>query len=253
MSVKKILIMGHTGFVGSNLSEYLKDKYGKSIEILGYNSKSTMDDLEKVLTECDFVFDLAAVHRPKNEEDFTMVNYDLLDTVCKILEKRDTKVPVVYTSSIQCGNGSPYGISKGKGEERVLTYSKETGTRAYVLRLTNTYGPKARPNGHSVVATFCYNLTRDIPIRVDNRESMIRFCYIDDVLKELTAYMEDEEGHKTGIHNIPEECIDNVSVGELADLLNSFKDAVRNGEEAELQNRFEENLYNTYVSYLPEE
>ena len=247
---RKVLITGHTGFVGSNLSKFLKDKYKDSIEIIGYNSSNTIEDLHDKLMECDFVYDLAAVHRPKNEEDFTSVNVGLLDEICKTLEEHERKVPVLYTSSIQCGNGSLYGKSKMEGENRVLKYSETTGNRAYVYRLTNTYGPGARPNGHSVVATFCYNLARDIPIRVDNRESMIKFCYVGDVIEQIVELMEDESGVKSGIHDVPENCTYSISVGELADMLTRFKEVVAVGDDVVINNEFEQNMYNTYVSYL---
>src|SRR5699024_3293036 len=128
----------------------------------------------------DFVFHLAGVNRPKEEADFMKGNFGFTSELLELLEKNENKAPVLITSSIQAELDNPYGKSKKAGEDLMFEYSKNTGAEVLVYRFSNLFGKWSKPNYNTVVATFCYNIAREIPIQINDREAEICLCYIDD-------------------------------------------------------------------------
>ena len=173
-----VLITGANGFLGKNLIERLvKDE---NVNIMHYSVGTSELLLDRNLKECDFLFHFAAVHRPKDSKEFYKVNDDFFENILNKLEEYGNDCPVILTSSIQANDNTDYGRSKLIAENLLKKHAEKTGAKAVIYRLMNIYGKWATPNLHSVVATFCYNINRDLPIIISNRDIAIRryrpFC-----------------------------------------------------------------------------
>ena len=273
----KILITGAKGFVGKNLVSNLYNiKNGKNRtrdiqieEIYEYDIDSTLEELDKYCLDCDFVFNLAGVNRPKNEEEFMKGNFGFASTLLDTLKKHNNKAPVMLSSSIQATligryAQSDYGKSKLAGEELFFNYAKETGAKVLVYRYPNLFGKWCRPNYNSAVATFCNNIANDLPIQVNNRNTELELLYIDDLVEEMFDCLEGKEHHCEfdGVNAIsnPEgrycyvPTTHHVTLGEIVDLLDSFKKQPETLIIPEIEdNSFAKKLYSTYLSYLPKE
>ena len=244
----KILITGAYGFLGKNLIARLNESEGK-YTIYSYDVDTPYSDLEKYTSDCDFVFNFAAVHRPKDAREFEKVNHVFFDDLLGLLKKHRNCCPVLYTSSIQATNGTDYGNSKLAAEKDLKAYGDETGARAIIYRLSNVYGRWATPNHHSVVATFCNNLSLGLPITVNDSNHMMYFHYIDDVIDSFISQIEgDSSPDDDGIFRVKK--IHPITLGQLADILISFQRAISDGEVLDLKNETQRTLYKTYISYV---
>ncbi|MBE6684092.1 MAG: NAD-dependent epimerase/dehydratase family protein [Ruminococcaceae bacterium] len=244
----KILITGAYGFLGKNLIARLNEYKGK-YTIYSYDLDTPFSDLERYTADCDFVFNFAAVHRPKDASEFEKVNHVFFDDLLDLLKNHNNRCPVLYTSSIQATNGTDYGNSKLAAEADLKAYGAETGARAIVYRLSNVYGRWATPNHHSVVATFCNNLALELPITVNDTNHMMYFHYIDDVIDSFVTQI---EGTATpdddGIFRVRK--THQITLGQLADTLISFQATVKEGQKPDLKNETQKTLYTTYLSYV---
>ncbi len=271
----KILITGAAGFVGKNLSAALqnikdgKDKTHPEInieEIYLYDIDSTPEQLEKYCKDADFVFNMAGVNRPQNNEEFMLGNFGFANTLLDTLKKYNNTCPVVLSSSIQATligrYDSDYGRSKKAGEDLFFKYAEETGARVLVYRFPNLFGKWCRPNYNSAVATFCHNTANGLPIMVNDRAVKLELLYIDDLIDEMLCALENKEHHCEfgGIDTVL--CEDGkfcaapithkVTLGEIADLLDVFKAHPSTLIMPEIaKNSFAKKLYSTYLSYLP--
>lgn len=245
----KILITGSSGFVGKNLVSELKNR--GYTDILEYRRDTPKELLEEYTRVCDFVFHLAGVNRPKDEADFMKGNFGFTSELLDLLEENENKSPVLITSSIQAELDNPYGKSKKAGEDLMFDYAKKTGAQVHVYRFSNLFGKWSKPNYNTVVATFCYNVAREIPIEVNNRETEICLCYIDDVVDELIHALEGDANKRDGYGAVPIE--QNITIGELADLINSFHESRETLLIPNLEDPLIKKLYSTYISFLPKE
>lgn len=243
-----ILITGADGFLGKNLIERLVKM--DDVNIMHHSLGTSDLLLEKNLKECDFLFHFAAVHRPKENEEFYKVNDDLFSWILGKLEEFGNNCPVLFTSSIQATDNNDYGRSKLIAENMLKRHAAKTGAKAIIYRLFNVFGKWATPNHHSVVATFCYQINRDLPIVISNREIEMRFYYIDDVIDDFLCQLDGKATPDAdGIYRLPEEKIHHITLGELADTFYSFRACQKEGKEPELENGLKERLYVTYKSY----
>ena len=274
----KILVTGAKGFVGQNLCAQLKNIrdgkakcYGDVVveEVFEYDIDSTEEELERYCKEADFVFNLAGVNRPQNNEEFMAGNFGFASTLLETLEKYGNTAPVMLSSSIQATlagrfGESEYSRSKRAGEELFFNYSTRTGARVLVYRFPNLFGKWCRPNYNSAVATFCNNIANDLPIMVNDRSTELELLYIDDLVDEMIGALKGEEHHCEfeGVETI---LCDNgkycavptthkITLGEIVDLLESFKAQPQTLVVPEIPyNSFAKKLYSTYLSYLPKE
>ena len=190
----EILVTGAKGFVGKNRCAQLKNirdgkarNYGVSVsDVYEYDLDSTPEELDSWCAQVDFVFNLAGVNRPQNQEEFMAGNFGFASTLLDTLKKHGNICPVMLSSSIQATlagrfGTSEYGRSKKAGEELFFDYSKETGAKVLVYRFPNLFGKWCRPNYNSAVATFCHAVANDLPYTVNDPSVELELLYIDDL------------------------------------------------------------------------
>lgn len=273
----KILVTGAKGFVGQNLIASLKNiKDGKDRtrnirigDIYEYDIDTDPSLLDRYCIDCDFVFNLAGVNRPKDNEEFMNGNYGFASTLLNALKKHNNTCPIMLSSSIQATligryEGSEYGKSKLAGEQLFFDYSKETGAKVYVYRFPNLFGKWCKPNYNSVVATFCNNYANDLSIQVNDSSAELELLYIDDLVNEMLDIFENKEHHCSykGLEVIADDngmycyvpTTHKATLGEIVTLLDSFKGQPDTLLMPEIpSNSFVKKLYSTYLSYLPKE
>lgn len=245
----KILVTGANGFIGKNLISELRNRGYK--EIFEYDIDTDTALLEKYCKESNFVFHLAGVNRPPKESEFMEGNFDFTSVLLDTLKKQNNTCPVMISSSIQAELDNPYGRSKKAGEDLLFNYGKETGARVLVYRFPNVFGKWCRPNYNSVVATFCYNIARDLPIKVNDPSVVMILVYIDDVVEELINALGGNENKVGDLCKVP--VVHTISLGEIVELLYSFKKSREDCSIPNMADPFTKKLYSTYLSYLPEE
>lgn len=273
-----ILVTGAKGFVGKNLVENLRCiKDGKNTtrpelkidEIYEYDVESDKKQLFYYCERADFVFNLAGVNRPKDNGEFMKGNFGFASELLETLKKCKNTCPVMLSSSVQATlagrfQTSEYGKSKLAGEELFFDYSKETGAKVLVYRFPNLFGKWCRPNYNSAVATFCYNTANDLPLTINDRNTVLELLYIDDLVEGLFDALEGKaqyceyEGveakeEKDGRYAyIP--VTHKVTLGEIVDTLEKFKTQPESLIMPEIPaGSFAKKLYSTYLSYLPKE
>lgn len=249
----RVLITGANGFVGRNLQLFLAER--KDIEVVCFTREHAPAQLPDLLRGVDFVFHLAGVNRPQDPLEFVAGNSDLTTALVTAVEAEmrasRKKLPIVYTSSIQAAYDNPYGTSKRVAETALQAFALRTGASAHVFRLPNVFGKWCKPNYNSVVATFCYNIARDLPIQINNPAAPLTLVYVDDVIGrffQLLAGAEpsvDAEGFATVAPQFT------TTVGELARLIGSFRDSRNTLMTERVGTGLVRALYATYVSYLP--
>lgn len=245
----KILITGSKGFVGKNLIAELKNR-GYN-EIFEYDKDTKRELLDKYTRECDFVFHLAGVNRPKEEKEFMEENFGFTSELLDLLREYHNKAPVLITSSIQAERNNPYGRSKKAGEDLLFSYAKKANTDALVYRLPNLFGKWSIPNYNTVVATFCYNIARNLEIQINNPDVYLTLCYIDDVLDEFIRALEGNSTKEDKYCIVP--VFHNIKLGELADKIKSFKESRKDLSLADMNDPISKKLYSTYLSFLPKD
>ena len=262
-----VLITGANGFVGRNLTQRLyalrdgRDRTRPALridEVLLYTRETAPETLAAYCRSADFVVHLAGVNRPQDPEEFTTGNTDLTRTLLAQLRQSGNRCPVLLASSIQASltgryAGSPYGHSKRAAEALLRAYSEQTGAQGLIYRFPNLFGKWCRPNYNSVVATFCHNIARDMPITVSDPAAELELVYIDDLVDELLDAM---EGHPhradAGYYRVP--VSHPVTLGEIVRLLRSFHDQPQTLLLPQIPDgSFAKKLYSTYLSYLPPE
>lgn len=244
----RVLVTGSAGFIGRNLVERLKAGAGPDVvEVLEFDRYADPDLLEVYAGQCDFVFHLAGVNRPQNPAEFAEGNVDLTVRLLDAL-RRSTPRPVLLSSSVQAALDNPYGQSKRAAEEAVVAYSEETGAPAYVYRLTNVFGKWSRPNYNTVVATFCHNIARNLPIEVNDPSAPLILMYIDDVVDEFLRASRGEATRGDGQFVVP--VTHETTVGELAECLRGFKRSREALTVPDSSDALERKLYATYLSFL---
>ena len=278
----KILVTGAKGFVGRNLCLTLEQM--PDIEVLKYDLGDEAK-LDAYIAECDFVMHLAGVNRPKDPAEFTTGNAVFTEDILEKFAARSNPPPVLLSSSIQAALDNDYGKSKKAAEDAVLAYGEKTGAPVYVYRLANVFGKWCRPNYNSAVATWVYNIARDLPIMVRDPEATVTLVYIDDVVKSFVGCLdvltqrggeaeEQRGGRKVFGQDLQDgqDCADGEdaecakgegvlsvepaytrSLGEIVELIRSFHDEPNTLMVPDQMDGFTKKLYSTYLAALPED
>lgn len=269
-----ILVTGAKGMVGTALCNNLKNiRDGKNKtrnieidEIFEYGRNNSSEELDEFCAKADFVFNLAGVNRPENQEDFMKGNFGFASKLLDTLKKYNSKAPIMLSSSVQAtlagrfGN-SEYGRSKKAGEELFFEYSKETRVPVYVYRFANLMG-HSRPKYNSAISTFCWAVANDEPYTVNDRSTELEVLYIDDLIEGMFDLLEGKERHCEfdGV-----EAVEDVNgrycyvpgtykatLGEIVDLLQEFKQQPATLMMPKMpEGSFAKKLYSLYLSYLP--
>ena len=263
----KILITGAAGFLGKNLVTALKeiqnghdkrpDHTLEPFSIYEYDLKNTPQELDAFCTDCDFVFHLAGVNRPKEVSEFQTGNVGFSCDLLDALRRHENRCPVMLSSSVQASlegryAGSPYGESKRAGEELFFQYGKQTGADTMIYRFPNLFGKWCRPNYNSAVATFCHNTANGLPIQVNDPTVQMDLAYVDDVVEELLRALHGKPNRlANGYCAVPVH--HETTLGHIAETILSFPKLRETLEVPMLSDPLTKKLYATYESYLPAE
>ena len=243
----KVLVTGAKGFIGRNLVTTLKQD--TNLEVIEIDIEKSVEELKQATLESEFIFHLAGVNRPKDEKEFFEGNTGLTETIIETLKQHQKKTPILITSSIQAELDNAYGQSKKAAEDAVKNYSQETGANVYIYRLPNVFGKWCRPNYNSAVATFCHKIARDEEIWVNDRSISLNLVYIDDVVRCFIETMQSQPKTSDYLEVTP---VHPATLGEIVDLLVSFKESRETRTVAKMDDPLAKKLYSTYLSYLPE-
>ena len=245
----KVLVTGANGFVGQNLALHLSER--KEIIVAPFTRDNHYGELPALLSDIDFIFHLAGVNRPEDANEFTTGNSDFTRELCNAIIASGRTIPVIYTSSIQASQNNPYGISKQAAEDLLFDLQSSAGNPVHVFRLPNVFGKWCKPNYNSVVATFCYNLVHDLPIKINDSTTPLKLVYVDDVIDRFIQLMDgaDRDVDDNGFEILHPQYTTTVS--EVAHQLQAFKDSRTNLITERVGSGLVRALYSTYVSYLP--
>lgn len=241
----KVLVTGANGFIAKNLISFLSEK--KEIEVFSFSKDSTEEDLNHSIQDSDFIFHLAGVNRPSDNSEFAAVNTGLTEKILRQIKNSNRKIPIVFSSSTQVDLKNEYGKSKSDAEAAILDYSKHADTPVYIFRMPNVFGKWTKPNYNSVVATFCYNIARSLPIQINNPNTEITLVYIDDLIDQFWKILSGLE-NKSPFVEI--KTTYKITLQDLADTLYSFRESRKNLISERVGIGLTRALYSTYMSYL---
>lgn len=246
---RKILVTGAAGFIGKNLVAQLRGAGYTAVYTYDKTTDPTL--LDAYTADCTFVFHLAGVNRPEDPAEFTVGNCGFTAALLDSLRRNGNLAPVLFASSIQAERDNPYGNSKRAAEEMLAAYARETGAPVLIYRLPNVFGKWCRPQYNSVIATFCYNIARDLPIQIHDPAVELQLVYIDDVAAEFLRALEGKPTRDGVFCRVP--VSHRATLGQIAALLRSFRASRVNRETPDVGDPLSKKLYSTYLSYLPEE
>jgi UDP-2-acetamido-2,6-beta-L-arabino-hexul-4-ose reductase len=244
--MKTVLITGSNGFIGKNLRIGLLSE--KDVKIITFTRENSLEELISILPSVDVIYHLAGVNRPENSEDFYRGNSEFTEKIIELIKKMNLRIPIVYTSSIYAVSDNEYGRSKKQAEESLSEYSREVDVPVYIYRLPNVFGKWSKPNYNSVVATFCYNISRNLDISVYDPQRVLTLIYIDDLVKALKIHLTSENKNELSYYNIAP--IYKITVGELVERIYRIRDIKVDLTIPDLSDRLTKLLHTTYLSYL---
>ena len=247
----RVLITGASGFIARNLQLYLSPR--QDVEVRCFDRSHTLQQLPALMEDVDFVFHLAGVNRPQDPAEFASGNTDLTATLCQAVASQaeaGKRIPVIYTSSIQAAQANPYGESKRGAEDLLSALGQQHGVPVHVFRLPNVFGKWTRPNYNSVVATFCHNIARGLPIQVNNPDAALSLVYVDDVVQRFVQLMDGAAPCQDAEGFDQVQPVYTTTVGQLAEAIKGFRDNRDTLMIDRVGTGLTRALYATYVSYL---
>lgn len=239
----KVLITGANGFIGKNLISHLQEL--ENIDIIKFDKDNKFNEIEENIDEIDFIFHLAGVNRPIDNKEFYTGNVDLTNKLINLLKSKEKHIPLVITSSIQATKDNDYGKSKKQAEDLVLDYKE-----GIVYRLHNVFGKWCKPNYNSVIATFCYNISHDLDIVVNDPNTNLELIYIDDVINEFINLLKGNKPEEKNGNYCYINPRYNVTLNYIVSKLYEFKDSMNSIYVPNTGNDFIKKLYSTYISYV---
>lgn len=246
----RVLVTGANGFIGKNLIVRLRELTNVTVSTFVRGDDAAL--LPQIVSQVDAIVHLAGENRPANEAAFAQVNAGLTSALCDAItqtfQSSGRHIPLVLASSSQAERDNPYGRSKLAAEEAVHALAHETGNPCTIFRLPGVFGKWCKPNYNSVVATFCHNIARDLPIQINDATASLRLVYVDDVVTSLLAALEVPTSGCVQAQVEPEYT---VTLGELSNQIRAFGDCRSTLMTERVGTGFVRALYATYVSYLP--
>ena len=228
----------------------------QDINYVCFTRNNDVTELDSLLTDIDIVIHLAGVNRPQHDSEFKQGNVDLTEALIKSLGKQQRNIPILYSSSIQAEQDNAYGRSKKAAEDLLIEYSGNTGSPVKIYRLANVFGKWCKPNYNSMVATFCHNITRDVPVQIHSHDAEVNLVYVDDVVNEFISTAKHLYANATSEDELYFSEVSPTykeTVGDIAKQLNDFKESRSSLVTERVGSGFIRKLYATYVSYLPKE
>ncbi|HGL4294450.1 TPA: NAD-dependent epimerase/dehydratase family protein [Citrobacter sedlakii] len=242
---KSILITGSNGFIAKNLIFALQEAGFKKLLLVDRNTSN--EEFEAKVLQSDYIYHLAGVNRPINDGQYYEGNAGLTKKIIDILSENKKKTTIIFSSSIQAEQDNPYGKSKTAAEELLKQYENLTGGRIYIYRIPNVFGKWCKENYNSFIATFCYNSVNGIESRIDNPQATVELIYIDDLVAEFIDCVKTDNKTSGNLKLSP---VYKLSVGEVADLIASFRDKRTKVTIDEVGTGFKRALYATWLTYL---
>ncbi len=243
----QVLVTGSDGFIGKNLIVHLREL---DIKITTYTRNNSINDLIGLVKDSDFIVHLAGENRPVDEQDFNVGNTKLTESICEVVRSTGRKIPIILASSTQATLDNAYGKSKLAAETAINKLGDDTESPTYIYRLPGVFGKWCKPNYNSVVATFCYNISHDLPIQVNNPSFELTLVYIDDVVDEFVSIIQDKKNSNTELSIQPEY---KIKLGELSRQIQRFHDSRDSLISEKVGSGLIGKLYSTYVSYFSPE
>ena len=247
----RVLITGANGFVGKNLTIHLQQV--ESVKVVPFTRANQIEDLAELLDGVDWVFHLAGVNRPDHPNEFIEGNSRLTELLCSAIRASGRHIPIAYSSSIRAKDNNDYGRSKLAAEEALIRLKQDTGNPVFIYRLPNVFGKWSKPNYNSVVATFCHNMARDLPIQLNDPAAMIRLVYVDDVIDSFLSLIFPARATNVTADSLYVEVSPEykITVGNLADQIRGFRDSRNSLSTDRVGTDLTRALYSTYLSFLP--
>ena len=247
-STNTVLVTGSSGFIGQNLVVRLREM--PNICVIPFTRAENLSGLTDLMAKVDMVVHLAGVNRPVSDSEFTSGNVDLTIAVCDAIRVSNRNIPLIFASSTQVDRSTPYGQSKKMAEAAVQLLAEQTTSPVSIFRLPGVFGKWCKPNYNSVVATFCHNIARNIPVQVADPEANLELVYIDDlvcafIVKLFHMHLGLEWGQVTPVFNI--------TLGQLVEQIRCFDECRTSLMSERVGNGLVRALYSTYVSYLPKQ
>jgi UDP-2-acetamido-2,6-beta-L-arabino-hexul-4-ose reductase len=245
--MKTILVTGSNGFIGRAVCMDLS--LCDNIRLVRQTVDTTEAELHAGLARADVIFHFAGVNRPKDPAEYKSGNADLTREICSYLIEIGRSPQFVLSSSIQAKLDTAYGVSKKMAEDEVRKYGLRTGADVAIYRLPNVFGPGCRPNYNSVIATFCYNISRDLDITLNDPSFEMTLVYIGDVVAELVRVLNGVPTRQGKFCQVP--VVHTIQLGKIVELLQQFKQSRIDLHVPNQGDSFVRKLYATYLSYLP--
>jgi len=242
-----VLVTGSNGFIGKNLIVRLNEL---DIQVATYTRKNSTQDLEELIKGADCIVHLAGENRPKDEKDFDVVNVGLTASICDVVRSSGKNIPIILASSAQAEINNAYGKSKLDAEVAVKALEIDTGCPVYVYRLPGVFGKWCKPHYNSVVATFCHNISHDLPVQVNSPDLELSLIYIDDVVEEFIKVIQGVKGDKKELSVRPEY---KIKLGDLANQIKIFRESRDSLITERVGSGLVSKLYSTYLSYISPE
>jgi len=244
----KVLTTGSKGFIGRNIYHNLL--HDDNFEIYEYSRNTSEEKLIKLLKKVDFIIHLAGANRPHSDNLFKVDNFQFTKYLCNLIEKNNLKIPIVFTSSIHVERENEYGRTKLQAEKTLIEYSKRNKIKVHIYRLPHVVGKWCKPNYNSVVATFCHNIAKNLPIQIDNPNFLINIIYIDDLINHFKKVINNSADYATYCE--VEESYE-ISIGDLANKIYNYRKLRLLNSITEVGSGIDRILYATFISYFEPE
>lgn len=247
----RILITGANGFIGQNLQARLNEV--RDWETLLFTRANAPAELPGMVASADAIIHLAGINRTANPAEMVEGNLGLTGALCDAIDAAAAtghRPTVIHTSTIQVNRDNDYGRSKLAAEQRMLATVAAHGLDGHVFRLPNVFGKWCRQEYNSVVATFCYQIARDLPIRVDDPAALLNLVYIDDVTDTFLQILKGQGSVRDEAGFALVAPVYHTTVQKLVDEIRAFRESRKTHVVERVGTGLTRALYSTYLTYL---